>query len=757
MPIDEKSPSPSIFLGIFIILSWFVYLSTLSPTVFYRDTPEFVNTAYTLGISHPAGFPLYNLLAKAVTFFPLGSIPFKVNLFSSLMGCLALWVLYWTSLTFLRVVAGPEQKPGAYLWPALLPVGFLAFSHPFWWNTMLAEVYTLHTLLTALIFLGLLLWKDRQDVRYLYSAACVYGLSAGNHGTVAFYLPSIVILFFCWCRQNPWMHLSRCVLFFLLGFSVYFYLPIRSLAEPTFDWGNPETLKGFLFQVTDRKDSHGHFAVINQVTGAAPGTAAAGGGFLQSFADGGIKAYRLAVQFLSDLQANLSYISGVGFVIGAALCFKYSRPFFLFLALIAGTNAAFFIDWRGEAFLPSYIVATLWTSLFLYQVLYTPWWRRFIQPKEDAEPADRAPAAFSFRKIAVFCVGMLIPLSLLFNYFRVDHSWNHLSESLTRKVYLTLPDRAVFITGLSWFFYNYNKDIRRLRDDVTAISVWEVLYPDPTEMMTRRRLPDLILPEEDKYDFKNVTGLSGYAYEFVSRNAVTRPVILEQCLTMYDETHFTSQWQPYRNLLLKFTPAPPSSSLAAESGRKSWQEFQRLMEEELKKPGSGRDLDWINNPMFWIYSFRQYFHDTQQYALEREVIELAGNFLGKRDLEWQFYHLDNLIQDGAPAKSEKVWAEFSREFPNTYEAWLGRGLLLKARGRYREALDALKKAAELRPQSFRVNLEMAATYRALNGEAAARAALNQAQQRLTNVRQIQRYQREVRRQAASWPAGAPRP
>ena len=100
--------SRNIPLVCFLFLAWFVYLSTLSPTIFYRDTPELVDTAFTLGISHPEGFPIYNLMAKAVTFFPMGSIPFKVNLFSSLMGCLAILALYITSVAFLRVMAGPE-------------------------------------------------------------------------------------------------------------------------------------------------------------------------------------------------------------------------------------------------------------------------------------------------------------------------------------------------------------------------------------------------------------------------------------------------------------------------------------------------------------------------------------------------------------------------------------------------------------------------------------------------------------------------
>ena len=164
---DNPAYSRNIPIVCLLFIAWFVYLSTVSPTVFYRDTPEFINTAFSLGISHPAGFPIYNLMAKAVTFFPMGAIPFKINLFSSLMACLSLGILYMASVTFLRVLAGPEP-PDSHSWSALLPVGLLAFCFPLWSNTMLAEVYTLHTLFTVLIILSLLKWREKEDIRYLY-------------------------------------------------------------------------------------------------------------------------------------------------------------------------------------------------------------------------------------------------------------------------------------------------------------------------------------------------------------------------------------------------------------------------------------------------------------------------------------------------------------------------------------------------------------------------------------------------------------
>jgi hypothetical protein len=47
----------------------------------------------------------------------------------------------------------------------------------------------------------------KEDVRFLYASAFLYGLSAGNHATVVFYLPAIVLLFFAWERMARFKNL----------------------------------------------------------------------------------------------------------------------------------------------------------------------------------------------------------------------------------------------------------------------------------------------------------------------------------------------------------------------------------------------------------------------------------------------------------------------------------------------------------------------------------------------------------------------
>ena len=76
----------AVLFGWIFLSSFFVYLLTLCPTVYWRDSAEFVDAAFALAIPHPAGFPSYMPPANLLTYLPFGPIAFKVNLFSALMG-----------------------------------------------------------------------------------------------------------------------------------------------------------------------------------------------------------------------------------------------------------------------------------------------------------------------------------------------------------------------------------------------------------------------------------------------------------------------------------------------------------------------------------------------------------------------------------------------------------------------------------------------------------------------------------------------
>lgn len=62
------------------------YLLTLPPTVTGEDSGELISAAYVLGIPHLPGYPLWTLLTHAFTYIHIGSVAYRVALFSAVCG-----------------------------------------------------------------------------------------------------------------------------------------------------------------------------------------------------------------------------------------------------------------------------------------------------------------------------------------------------------------------------------------------------------------------------------------------------------------------------------------------------------------------------------------------------------------------------------------------------------------------------------------------------------------------------------------------
>jgi len=692
-----------------------------------------------LGISHPAGFPVYNLLAKGITFFPIGSVAFKVNIFSAIAACLTLVFLFLAIFRFLQILFGPGKEE-KFIWPSLISTGYLAYCRPFWDMSIQAEVYSLHTLFTCIIFWLLFSWRIEKDVRYLFGAALTFGLSAGNHATVGFFLPAILILFFCWNRENILRNLALCIGFFLVGLSVYAYLPIRSIAEPSFDWGNPETLKGFWYQVTDQKDESDHFYQILQYIPPHPeGSEALPllAGILKSLNIFVFQTKVLIGNFFSDFHNNLSPIAGIGFVIGGILCFRKSIPLFLFLMVIAGFNLSFFYHWRAESYLPSYIVILILMAVAIYSI------QRYAGNVIENLKSSGSSIQIDFGKIILVFLILLIPWTAIINFNKVNSSENYVAESLYQKIYLTIEDRAIFIPGISWFHYYYYQDISRLRDDVIAVNVWDLLSPDPPAMLTSRRFPSLKLPDPAHYDFNSKENISNYVQEFLDANSSERPILLEQCWTFYEQTLLVDKLIPYRNVLLKYEPENSSDRMTLIN-KPVFDEYKLFLEEEIGKINRNRDPNWLSAPSFLLTSFAMYFHDTGQYARERDVLDIIFNFLGqKHEASWNFKKLENLILDNDLTEAEQVMNYMQEKFPGHYYTLLGQGLIQKNNEKIETSLETFSKAAEIRPIDFRPHLEMAILYWLKADINKAENELNEAKKRMINLRQFRMIQNAV--------------
>lgn len=223
-----------------------VYVVCLPPTVTGDDSGELIAAAYTLGIPHPHGYPLWCLTAHPFTWIPWATVATRVALASAFYAAAAAGLVA-------LLVRSLARSPYSALAAASAGLA-LAFSREFWEQAIIAEVYALNALCIALCLLTLWRWHSRRlrgephADRLLYGFALVYGLSLGNHYTMVVLGP-VFALFIIAVHRRPWRHLGTyggmMALAFGAAFLVFLYLPLRSLADPPVDWANPETLENW--------------------------------------------------------------------------------------------------------------------------------------------------------------------------------------------------------------------------------------------------------------------------------------------------------------------------------------------------------------------------------------------------------------------------------------------------------------------------------------------------------------------------------
>jgi tetratricopeptide (TPR) repeat protein len=449
--------------GLFVLASA-LYIWGLAPTAYWRDSPEFITAVHTLGISHPAGSPTYALFAKLITFLPVGSLALRVNFFSALCGGLTVSVLF--SLLYALLT---ESLPWVRLCAALSGALWLLVSESFWRFSEVAEVYTLQDCL--LVVLLTLLVKARQartraqpHIVLYWLFAFLYGLSAGVHATMAFFLPAfLVFLGLIAPHMFRGKDLAFLAFFFLMGFSTYLYLPVRSLSDPALDWGDTETFRQFLIHITDRKDAQTHFEMPWP---------------------------KMPYQMHRYLAHVVNEFSTLGFALGLVGCiylFFKDKPLSLLLFLVFLGNVGFFIRaWKSAfGFLPSFIIFALWIGFGVYAcltLLAILYQRRHI----------RIP------RIAVYaCLFGSIVITLSQMFFRhvdvANQAKNYSTELYGKQLLEQLPSDAIFFSDYSWFPLLYLQQVERRRPDLTLLLQNEVFFPSQFAFLSKKRFPNITL------------------------------------------------------------------------------------------------------------------------------------------------------------------------------------------------------------------------------------------------------------------------
>jgi len=429
----EKIRVDQIILAVPALSALVVYILTLAPGVVGLDSAELITGAHTLGVVHPTGYPLYLLIGKFFTLLPIRSIAYRVNLVSAVFGALTVWLTTQFIFQLLR-----------RSWAAWLGAFSLAFAFGMWSMATVAEVYTLHTFFLMLNLNIGLMWLRKRDERWLFLMAFTFGLSLTNHiSSIVFGLFILYALLNHYSLNQLWRISIKLLPFFLLGISVYAYLPVRDLSNPPLNYVkeyygiNLRTLEGVLWMVSGQAYRFFSFGY------ALPGYLSEIASFFQLL----IRNFTWVGVFLGLIglvtQLRLRRMIGIP-LLGMFLCVV------LFFAGYAVVD-------KQTMFLPAFALWSVWIAEGAMKVvsLSSERIRLFHREKEILMVMVKTGL------IASFLIGVL------FNWRYLNKSNAYGPEIFARQVLTTLPSDAMVIgKWSSAVVLEYFQEVEGMRPDV---------------------------------------------------------------------------------------------------------------------------------------------------------------------------------------------------------------------------------------------------------------------------------------------------
>jgi len=434
-----------IYSFIILLFPVSIHFKTLSPTVSFIDSGELATVCTTLGIAHPTGYPIYTLVGRFFSLLPLGPPILNLNLLSLLSVSFANLVSFFVFLTLFELLFS-DLKANLRRHLAFASALIFSFTPTLWSQATTNEVHGLNFLLATLLFYLVLsqinLRAQGSAVRcekYLYLFFFLHGLSFGNHLSTILLVPGFVFLLVMIYRRSLFepKKLLCLLLFFLLGISVYLYLPLRSSLNPVLNWGDPSSFSNLKRHISGWQYRVWMFSESSQA-------------FWES-----LRNYlRL---FYS--QFPLYFLPWI--VLGFIILLKKNWKVFISLLSIFIFTIFYGINYQipdiDPYFLPSFLVAAVWLGCGI------AWLFSLLQRRRNDQ-----------RTVAVILIILFssLPIINLFrNYFKQDESKNYFAYDYAGNILRSIKKDSIVLTKI-WDHYSpwlYLKYVENKRPDVRFI------------------------------------------------------------------------------------------------------------------------------------------------------------------------------------------------------------------------------------------------------------------------------------------------
>jgi len=220
-----------------------LYVITLAPTTAMWDASEYITAAYTLGIPHPPGNPLFVLLGRVASLLPIGGVAYRVNLLAAVCSALAAGIWF---LVAERVLAQWISVPWVRRLGSVLAAVLSATAFTVWNQSVVNEkVYTVSLAFFAVVSWLTVLWCDdpdgRRADRILVLIAYLIGLGYTNHPAGFLVGPAVATAVLVRRPRTVlrWRLLTSAILALVLGLTPFAFEPIRAAHHPALNEGEP--------------------------------------------------------------------------------------------------------------------------------------------------------------------------------------------------------------------------------------------------------------------------------------------------------------------------------------------------------------------------------------------------------------------------------------------------------------------------------------------------------------------------------------
>jgi transmembrane protein TMEM260 (protein O-mannosyltransferase) len=213
---------------------------------------------WVAGIAHPTGFPAFVMLGWFWTHaIPIGSVAFRMSLFSAAVTSLAAGLIAWR-------IARAFDAP----WVGMAAAWLFAFGSVTWSHATRPEVHALAALTIAATVVFALEWYRTRSEGMFFAAAAAWAVGLATQPVALLILPGLVTLLIARARAVRLRSLLAAVgLIAAIVIAAYAYLPLRSLyvtahgldpttalgvpvGRPIWDYDHPSSPDGFLAEVS---------------------------------------------------------------------------------------------------------------------------------------------------------------------------------------------------------------------------------------------------------------------------------------------------------------------------------------------------------------------------------------------------------------------------------------------------------------------------------------------------------------------------